>query len=105
MLELHALASRPVLVAACSPNYATPWQMLPQTKSTATGFVVAPLSARRVLTNAHAVAGQIQVQLRKHGNAKKFHARVLAVGHEVQLTFFATGLGVDMYKHSTPNTQ
>jgi hypothetical protein len=34
--------------------------MMSQQKSTATGFVVAPLSQRRILTNAHAVANQVQ---------------------------------------------
>lgn len=66
-----------------SPSFHTPWQMQGQTKSTASGFIVAPLSARRILTNAHAVAGQVQVTLRKHGGARKYPARVLAVGHEV----------------------
>ncbi len=55
-----------------------------QTKSTATAFAIAPLASRRILTNAHAVAHQVQVQLRKHGSAKKFTAKVLAVGHEVR---------------------
>ncbi len=59
--------------------------MMAQSKSTATGFVVAPLSDRRILTNAHAVTNQVQVMLRKHGNARKFPARVLAVGHECDI--------------------
>jgi hypothetical protein len=56
---------------------------LQQTKCTATGFVIAPLGSRRILTNAHAVANQVAVKVRKHGSAQKFNARVLAVGHEV----------------------
>lgn len=68
-----------------SPNYALPWQMMAQSKSTATGFVVAPLNSRRILTNAHAVTNQVQVMLRKHGNARKYPARVLAVGHECDI--------------------
>jgi hypothetical protein len=59
-----------------------------QTKSTATAFAIHPISSRRILTNAHAVANQIQVQLRKHGSARKFPARVVAVGHEVSSTVF-----------------
>ncbi|KAJ9533519.1 hypothetical protein QJQ45_026587 [Haematococcus lacustris] len=70
---------------ARDPNYATPWQMHAQSKSTASGFVIAPISQRRILTNAHAVANQVQVQLRKHGNAKKFTAKVLSVGHECDI--------------------
>ena len=58
--------------------------MLSQTKCTATGFVIEPLGKRRILTNAHAVANQVQVKVRKHGSAQKYTARVLAVGHEVR---------------------
>lgn len=54
-----------------------------QTKCTATGFVIAPLGSRRILTNAHAVANQVAVKVRKHGSAQRYTARVLAVGHEV----------------------
>ncbi|KXZ44328.1 hypothetical protein GPECTOR_69g421 [Gonium pectorale] len=57
-------------------------QMFAQTKSTASGFVVAPIASRRILTNAHAVSNAVQVMLRKNGSARKFSARVLAVGHE-----------------------
>ncbi|GFH10825.1 PDZ_3 domain-containing protein [Haematococcus lacustris] len=74
-----------VFATTASPNYATPWQMHAQSKSTASGFVIAPISQRRILTNAHAVANQVQVQLRKHGNAKKFTAKVLSVGHECDI--------------------
>jgi hypothetical protein len=57
--------------------------MCQQTKCTATGFVIAPLSSRRILTNAHAVANQVAIKIRKHGSAQRYTARVLAVGHEV----------------------
>jgi S1-C subfamily serine protease len=58
--------------------------MCQQTKCTATGFVIAPLSSRRILTNAHAVANQVAIKIRKHGSAQRYTARVLAVGHEVR---------------------
>lgn len=47
--------------------------------------MIAPLGSRRILTNAHAVANQVAVKVRKHGSAQKFNARVLAVGHEVSM--------------------
>lgn len=46
--------------------------------------MISPLGSRRILTNAHAVANQVAVKVRKHGSAQKFNARVLAVGHEVR---------------------
>lgn len=56
-----------------------------QTKSTASGFVIPPIEQRRILTNAHAVTNAVMVMLRKHGNAKKFNAKILAVGHECDI--------------------
>lgn len=88
MLAPAAAAAALAAFVVCSPNYSSPWQMLQQTKCTATGFVISPLGSRRILTNAHAVANQIAVKIRKHGCAQKFNARVLAVGHEVRLSLF-----------------
>jgi hypothetical protein len=70
--------------------------VLQQTKCTATGFVIDPLGSRRILTNAHAVANQVAVKVRKHGSAQKFNARVLAVGHEVR-TAGPTGTAHDRH--------
>eukprot|EP00879_Flechtneria_rotunda_P008710 GHRR01009124.1.p1 GENE.GHRR01009124.1~~GHRR01009124.1.p1 ORF type:complete len:569 (+),score=138.88 GHRR01009124.1:238-1944(+) len=74
-----------IFTTMASPNFGQPWQMHQQTKCTATGFVVAPLGSRRILTNAHAVANQVAVKVRKHGNAQRYSARVLAVGHECDI--------------------
>ncbi|KAG2501015.1 hypothetical protein HYH03_000835 [Edaphochlamys debaryana] len=74
-----------IFCTSANPNFSLPWQMMAQTKSTASGFVVAPLPARRILTNAHAVANQVQVMVRRAGNARKFPARVLAVSHEADI--------------------
>lgn len=74
-----------IFTTMASPNFSSPWQMCQQTKCTATGFVIAPLSSRRVLTNAHAVANQVAVKIRKHGSAQRYTARVLAVGHECDI--------------------
>ncbi|GLI64114.1 hypothetical protein VaNZ11_007289 [Volvox africanus] len=74
-----------IFSTSANPSFNLPWQIMSQSKSTASGFVVAPLSSRRILTNAHAVANQVQVMLRKHGNARKYPARVLAVGHECDI--------------------
>eukprot|EP00897_Mesotaenium_endlicherianum_P005554 jgi/Mesen1/5026/ME000025S04425 len=71
-----------VFVTSTSPNYSMPWQMKHQSKSTSSGFVI---EGRRILTNAHAVAHESLVFVRKHGNPKKFVAKVLAVGHECDM--------------------
>ena len=46
-----------------SPSFSQPWQMQAQTKCTASGFVIAPASSRRILTNAHAVANHVRLLL------------------------------------------
>lgn len=74
-----------VFATTASPSFSLPWQICAQTKLTASGFVVAPLSARRVLTNAHAVANHVQVMLRKESSPRKFMAKVLVVGHECDI--------------------
>eukprot|EP00922_Rhytidocystis_sp_ex-Travisia-forbesii_P065139 GHVS01096820.1.p1 GENE.GHVS01096820.1~~GHVS01096820.1.p1 ORF type:complete len:865 (-),score=130.72 GHVS01096820.1:71-2665(-) len=64
------------------PNFAQPWQMRRQMKSTGSGFVIAD---RRIMTNAHCVAFQNRVLVRKHGSPKKYLARVMSVAHESDL--------------------
>lgn len=46
------------------------------------GFVI---SRRRIVTNAHVVADQTFVLVRKHGSPIKYRADVEAVGHECDL--------------------
>jgi S1-C subfamily serine protease len=43
------------------------------------------ISGQRIVTNAHVVADQTFVKVRKHGSPQKFKAKVLAVGHECDL--------------------
>lgn len=74
-----------IFTTVANPNFSQPWQMQAQTKCTASGFAISPLQERRILTNAHAVANQVVVKVRKHGSAQKFNARVVAVGHECDI--------------------
>ncbi|KAJ7553535.1 hypothetical protein O6H91_06G102300 [Diphasiastrum complanatum] len=71
-----------VFTVASSPNYFLPWQNKPQREVTGSGFVI---TGRRILTNAHVVADQTFVLVRKHGSAAKYRAEVEAVGHECDL--------------------
>ncbi|KIZ01125.1 Protease Do-like 10 [Monoraphidium neglectum] len=74
-----------IFTTSASPNFSQPWQMQAQTKCTASGFAISPREERRILTNAHAVSNQVVVKVRKHGNAHKYNARVVAVGHECDI--------------------
>ncbi|KAL2643767.1 hypothetical protein R1flu_011354 [Riccia fluitans] len=71
-----------IFTMASSPNYFLPWQNKPQREITGSGFVI---SERRILTNAHVVADQTYVVVRKHGSPSKYRAEVQAVGHECDL--------------------
>ncbi|CDJ36693.1 trypsin, putative [Eimeria mitis] len=89
-VDLNSLCSSVVKVYSdfTDPNYALPWQMQRQGSSTGSGFIVHPSAGggeRIILTNAHCVAWNNRLHLRKHGSPIKFPARVLAVAHECDL--------------------
>ncbi|EDO41765.1 predicted protein [Nematostella vectensis] len=65
-----------------------PWQMKRQQQVFGSGFVI---EGRRILTNGHVVAYQKSVRVRKHGDAKKYNAHVIHVGHECDIAM----LGVE----------
>jgi len=71
-----------IFAVRTEPNLSMPWQMKRQYSTTASGFVVAN---RRIITNAHAVAFQTSIRVRKHGCAEKFVARVIGVCHQSDL--------------------
>lgn len=54
----------------------------PLCSTTASGFAI---SEKRIVTNAHAVAFQTSIRVRKHGSAEKFVARVIGVCHQSDL--------------------
>lgn len=53
-----------VYTVAASPNWFMPWQTKQQRESTGSGFII---SGNRIITNAHCVADQAHVIVRKHG--------------------------------------
>lgn len=65
-----------------APNYFLPWQMKSQRESTGSGFLI---SKRRILTNAHVIAHQTTIMVRRQGLATKYPARCIAVGHECDI--------------------
>lgn len=71
-----------IFAVTCAPNYSRPWQMSSQSHSSSTGFVI---SGRRVLCNAHGVSYARSIRLRKHGDSKKYEARIEHIGHECDL--------------------
>lgn len=65
-----------------SPDFARPWLQKEQTRSTSSGFVI---SGRRIIGNAHGVKDATDLRVRKHGDATKFKAKILAISHDADL--------------------
>ena len=78
-----------VLTVSDAPDYEQPWQTQGTETSTGSGAIVETPKGLRVLTNAHCVADQIFVEVRRYGKGQKFEAEVEAVGHECDLALLA----------------
>jgi S1-C subfamily serine protease len=63
-------------------DYYSPWQKFGQTSSSGSGCII---SGKRILTNAHVVANQTFIQVRRAGEAKKYTAELEAVAHECDI--------------------
>ncbi|QSH42534.1 serine protease [Lentisphaerota bacterium ZTH] len=71
------------IFSMCSnPNYYQPWQNYGQSSAVGSGFVI---EGNRILTNAHIVANQTFMLVRKPGTQKKYIAQLEVVGHECDL--------------------
>ena len=71
-----------VYAVISSPNYILPWQNKTLREQTGSGFAIV---GKRILTNAHVVADQKYVMVRKRGSPNKYHATVEHVGHDCDL--------------------
>eukprot|EP01111_Echinosteliopsis_oligospora_P012560 TRINITY_DN430_c0_g1_i1.p1 TRINITY_DN430_c0_g1~~TRINITY_DN430_c0_g1_i1.p1 ORF type:complete len:528 (-),score=111.79 TRINITY_DN430_c0_g1_i1:116-1699(-) len=71
-----------IFAVRTEPNLSMPWQMKRQYSTTASGFAI---SEKRIVTNAHAVAFQTSIRVRKHGSAEKFVAKMVGVCHQCDL--------------------
>jgi hypothetical protein len=65
-----------MLLLLCRPDYFLPWQNHPKRESTGTGFVIRD---KLILTNAHVVADQTYVTVKRHGSGTKYRAGAGAV--------------------------
>mmetsp|Transcript_17169 Transcript_17169/g.32678 ORF Transcript_17169/g.32678 Transcript_17169/m.32678 type:complete len:650 (-) Transcript_17169:142-2091(-) len=77
---LHSVVK--VFCTSATPNFFVPWQIQPQMRSTSSGFVI---EGRRIICNAHGITDQVFIRVRKHGDATKYRAKVLATGHDCDL--------------------
>ncbi len=63
-------------------DYDMPWQISRQGEKSGSGCII---SGKRILTNAHVVADQTFVQVKRAGEAKKYMAEVEFVAHDCDL--------------------
>jgi S1-C subfamily serine protease len=71
-----------VFVVQKAPDYYQPWQMSYQVPVSGSGFVI---EGHRILTNAHVVADQVNIQVMKAGDTHKANARLLFVADDADL--------------------
>ncbi|KAI7836909.1 hypothetical protein COHA_009241 [Chlorella ohadii] len=82
-LVKHMDAVVKVFATHSKPNFNLPWQRMQQFTSKSTGFAVQTEDGQRwLLTNAHSVSYNTQVQLKKRGDDERYLAKVLSIGTE-----------------------
>ena len=88
-----------VLCVSDAPDYEQPWQSRGPTTSVGSGAIIQTHRGMRVLTNAHCVANQVFVEVRRYGNAQKYVAEVEVIGHECDLALLS--VEDDAFFHNT----
>ena len=71
-----------IMVVNQEYDFATPWKKGPMGQGVGSGFVI---EGNRILTNAHNVANQRYIEVKKQNLAKRYPAQVQFVGHDCDL--------------------
>jgi len=71
-----------IFCVSATPNFYVPWQIHPQRSSSSSGFVI---EGKRIICNAHGITNHVYIRVRKHGDATKYRAKLLATGHDCDL--------------------
>lgn len=70
-----------IFTVSKNPNYLEPWNST-TSQSSGSGSIIA---GNHILTNAHVVANQTFLEVKKYGDTKRYQAKVLKVSHETDL--------------------
>ncbi|HMP90542.1 MAG TPA: serine protease [Kiritimatiellia bacterium] len=87
-----------IYTSSSVPDYYNPWSMMSSTQGTGSGCIIA---GRKILSNAHVVSYQTFVQVRRHGDARRYTARVVNVSHEADLAILTVD-DPDFFEGITP---
>ncbi len=77
-----------IMAVAQEFDYTTPWKKGPMGRGIGSGFVI---DGNRILTNAHNVANQRYIEVKKQNFAQRYPARVQFVGHDCDLAILIVG--------------
>jgi len=80
-----------------STNYLEPWNSSIQ-RSSGSGSII---SGNRILTNAHVVANETFIEVKKYGDTKRYQAKVLEVSHDTDLALLEVD-DKEFFKNTTP---
>eukprot|EP00913_Durusdinium_trenchii_P022291 g20944.t1 len=75
-------------VTKAARSYLMPWVVHRESNVTGSGFVI---EGRLLMTNAHVIEDAMVVEVKKHDLPKKFRARVVCIGHDVDLALVERG--------------
>ena len=80
----HTYEKSVIMIMAVSQEYdfSTPWKKGPMGRGSGSGFII---DGNRILTNAHNVADQRYIEVKKQNLAKRYPAKVQFVGHDCDL--------------------
>ena len=80
-------------------NYMEPWNSSVE-RSSGSGSII---SGNRILTNAHVVANETFLEVKKYGDTKRYQAKVLEVSHDVDLALLEVE-DKEFFKDTVPLT-
>ena len=78
-------------------NYSEPWNSSVH-RSSGSGSII---SGNRILTNAHVVANETFIEVKKYGDTKRYQAKVLFVSHDIDLALLEVQ-DKEFFKNTTP---
>ncbi len=78
-------------------NYSEPWNSSVH-RSSGSGSII---SGNRILTNAHVVANETFIEVKKYGDTKRYQAKVLYVSHDIDLALLEVK-DKEFFKNTTP---
>jgi len=78
-------------------NYLEPWNSSVQ-RSSGSGSII---SGNRILTNAHVIANETFIEVKKYGDTKRYQAKVIYVSHDTDLALLEVS-DKHFFKDTTP---